>query len=235
MRQLSLGTCGYSGDLMNPYLNIFSFSILIAIIVAIAIYRIRVGTLSVRGKMRNAQKAPWDLHEFLTINPSKSKNNEYYRFSEESVRSHAHGFVGRFDSAILHWDDGSILDMIIENKFPVSYLPERAKGEDIFQAGLYALALADTGVSCRDAKLVIVYCLQEVARRCLQGNTPRMCWDCSKGKIFSQNCNLREVMKNLSKIDEVWYKKRHPRANPSEDNCRPCPYSMNGKCNYSAV
>ncbi|MHA1136459.1 MAG: hypothetical protein ACTSSE_08235 [Candidatus Thorarchaeota archaeon] len=220
---------------MNPFLSIFSFSVLIALILIIAIYRIGVGTFSVRGKMRNAQKAPWDLHEFLILNPSKPKNNEYYRFSEESIRSHAHGFVGRFDGAILHWKDAPILDMIIESKFPISYLPERAIKEDIFQAGLYALALADTGVSCKDAKLVIIYCLQDVAKRCLQGNTSKMCWDCGEGKIFYQNCDLREVMKNLSKINEVWYKKRRPRANPTEDHCRPCPYSKNGKCNYSAV
>jgi len=220
---------------MNPFLNIFSFSVLVAIILIIAVYRIGLGTLTVKGKMRRAQKAPWDLHEFLSLNPSKPKHNEYYRFSEESVRSHAHRFVGRFDGAILHWEEVPILDMIIENKFPVSYLPERVKREDIFQAGLYALALADTGVSCRNAKLVIIYCLQDVAKRCLQGNTPRMCWECGEGKIFTQNFDQHTIMKALSKLDDVWYKKRRPRANPTEANCRPCPYSKDGKCNHSAV
>ena len=195
MQQLSSGSCGFSGDLMNPFLSIFSFAALIAIILIIAVFRIGLGTLTVKGKMRSAQKAPWDLHEFLSLNPSKPKHNEYYKFSEESVRSHAHRFVGRFDGAILHWEDVPILDMIIENKFPVSYLPERVKKEDIFQAGLYALALADTGVSCRNSKLVIIYCLQDVAKRCLQGNKPRMCWECGEGKIFTQNFNRRTTIK----------------------------------------
>ena len=221
--------------LMNPFLNIFSFSTLIAIILIIAIYRLGVGTISVKGKMRNAQKAPWDLHEFLTLQPSKSRKNEYYPFNEESVRSHTHRFVGRFDGAILHWEEAPILDLIIENKFPVSYLPETAKMEDVFQAGLYALALVDSGVSCRDTKLVIIYCLQDEAKRCLQGNRPKMCWDCGEGRIYTRNFNQHQIMKTLSKIDDVWYNKRQPRANPSEDNCRPCPYSRNGKCNYSAV
>ncbi|MGY5858168.1 MAG: hypothetical protein RTU63_02265 [Candidatus Thorarchaeota archaeon] len=220
---------------MNPFLNIFSFSVLVGIILIIAIYRMGVGTLGVKGKMRSAQKAPWDLHEFLTLNPSKPKNNEYYRFSEESVRSHAHRFVGRFDGAILHCKDAPILDMIVENKFPVSYLPERAKKEDVFQAGLYALALADSGVSCRDAKLVIIYCLQDVAKRCLQGNNPRKCWDCGEGKIYTENFDQRKIGKYLTNLDDVWYKKRRPRANPSEENCRPCPYSKDGRCNHSAV
>jgi hypothetical protein len=220
---------------MNPFLNILSFSFLVAIILVIALYQRGVGTYSLRGKMKNAQMAPWDLHDFLTLSPNKPKNNEYYRFTEESVRSHAHGFVGRFDSAILHWEDAPILDMIIENKFPVSYLPEKAKREDIFQAGLYALALRDTGVSCGGAKVVIIYCLQDVAKRCLQSNTPKMCWNCGDGKIFSQNCDLQGVLKKLSKLNEVWYRKRQPRAKPNEENCRSCPYGTNGKCNYSVV
>ncbi|TFG99551.1 hypothetical protein E4H12_02265 [Candidatus Thorarchaeota archaeon] len=220
---------------MNTFLSLFSFTVLLAIILVIAVFRIGLGTVSVRGKMRNAQTSPWDLHEFLSLNPSKPKHNDYYRFSEESVRSHAHRFVGRFDGAILHWEEAPILDMIVENKFPVNYLPEKERREDIFQAGLYALALAETGVSCKDAKLVIIYCLQDVAKRCVNGNLPRRCSDCGEGKIFSQNFNQREIMKTLTKIDEVWYKKRQPRASPSESNCRLCPYSKDGKCNHSAV
>ena len=185
--------------------------------------------------MRNAKKAPWDLQEFLSLNPSNPKRSEYYSFNEESVRSHAHRYVGRFDGAILHWEEVPVLDMIIENKFPVSFLPEKVKKEDIFQAGLYALALVDTGVSCSDAKLVIIYCLQDAAKRCLQGNSPKKCWDCGEGKIFSKKFDQREIMKDLAKLDAVWYKKRKPRAKPTEDNCRPCPFSKNGKCNYLAI
>ena len=230
-----MGICGYLGDFMNPFLNLLSFSILVLIILVIAIFRVGIGSQSIKGKMRNAKTAPWDLHEFLNLKPSRSKPNEYYRFNEEPVRSHAHRYVGRFDGAILHWEDAPILDMIIENKFPVSYLPEKGKREDIFQAGLYALALADTGVSCRETKLVVIYCFQDVAKRCLQGNSPKMCWNCGEGKIFSKKYDQREIMRNLTKLDEVWYKKRQPQAKPAEENCRPCPYSRDGKCNHSAL
>lgn len=220
---------------MIPSLGLFSFTVLLIIILVIAIFRIGFGTISVRGKMRHAQTSPWNLHEFLLLNPSKPKHNDCYRFNEESVRSHAHRFVGRFDGAILHWEEAPILDMIIESKFPVNNLPEKAGREDIFQAGLYALALADTGVSCKDAKLVIIYCLQDAAKRCVYGNSPRRCWDCGEGKIFSQNYDQQKIMKTLAKIDEVWYKKRQPRASPSESNCRPCPYSKDGRCNRSVM
>jgi len=185
--------------------------------------------------MKLAKLSPWNLYEFLNLNPSRPKRNEYYRFNEEEVRSHANRFVGRFDSAILHWDDVPILDMIIENKFPVSYMPNSVKSEDIFQAGLYALALAESGVSCKDTKLVIIYCPQDVAKKCLQSNSAKMCWQCGKGRIFSQNFNKQRIIRALSRINEVWYRKRKPRANPAEENCRPCPFGKNGRCNYSVV
>ncbi|MGY5880277.1 MAG: hypothetical protein RTV31_08500 [Candidatus Thorarchaeota archaeon] len=220
---------------MSAFVNLLLFILLVGTVLVIAVFRVGLGTISVKGKMRNAKSAPWDLQEFLSLNPSSPKRNEFYRFSEESVRSHAHRFVGRFDGAILHWEDVPILDLIVENKFPVSYLPNKVKKEDIFQAGLYTLALAETGVSCRDTKLVVIYCLQDTAKKCLHGNSLRKCWDCGEGKIFSKKYDQREIMKNLTRIDAVWYKKRKPRASPSEDNCRPCPYSRNGKCNYSAV
>ena len=220
---------------MDPILNLVLFIILVGIVLVTGIIRIGLRTITVKGKLRNAETSPWDLNEFLNLKPGRPKSNEYYRFSEESVRSHAHRFVGRFDSAILHWKEVPILDLIIENKFPVSYLPEKAKKEDFFQAGLYALALSESGVSCSDTKLVVVYCLQHVAKRCLFGNDPKKCGDCREGRIFSKQFNQREISKYLEKIDEVWNKKRRPKANPTEANCRPCPYSRNGKCNYSAV
>ena len=203
---------------MNSFLNLFSFAALVAIVALIAILRIGIGTLSIRGKMKHAQPAPWDLQEFLNLNPSSPKRNEFYKFSEESVRSHAHRFMGRFDGAILHWEEVPILDMIIENKFPVSYLPEKAKKEDIFQAGLYALALAETGVSCSDTRLVMIYCLQDVAKRCLEGNSPKLCGDCGEGKIFSKKFNRSEIERDLARIDKVWYGKSRPKPNPTESS-----------------
>jgi len=220
---------------MDSILNLFLFIVLVGIVLVTGFVRVGFRTITVKGKLRNAKTAPWGLHEFLNLKPSRPKSNEYYRFNEESVRSHAHRFVGRLDSAILHWKEVPILDLVVENKFPVSYLPEKAKKEDFFQAGLYALALSESGVSCRDTKLVIIYCLQDVAKRCLFGDAPKKCWDCDEGTIFSQQFNQRKITKYLKRIDEVWYKKRRPKASPTETNCRPCPYSRNGKCNYSAV
>ena len=84
-------------------MNLLLFILLVGTVLVIAVFRVGLGTISVKGKMRNAKSAPWDLQEFLSLNPSSPKRNEFYRFSEESVRSHAHRFVGRFDGAILHW------------------------------------------------------------------------------------------------------------------------------------
>ncbi len=220
---------------MDPILNLVLFIILVGIVLATGFIRIGFRTITVKGKLRNAETSPWDLNEFLNLKPSRPKSNEYYRFNEESVRSHAHRFVGRFDSAILHWEEAPILDLIVENKFPVSYLPEKAKKEDFFQAGLYALALSESGVSCSDTRLVVVYCLQDGAKRCLFGNAPKKCWDCGEGRIFSQQFDQRAITKHLKRFDEFWYKKRRPKASPTETKCRPCPYSRNGRCNYSAV
>ena len=220
---------------MSIFVNLLLFIILVGTILFIAIFRVGVGTISINGKMRTAKPAPWDLQEFLGLNPSNPKRNEFYRFSEEPVRSHAHRYIGRFDGAILHWEDVPILDLIIENKFPVSYLPDRIKKEDIFQAGLYALALAETGVSCKDAKLIIIYCLQDAANRCLHRNSKRNCGNCGDGKMFTHKFSQREIMENLARINAVYYKKRKPQASPSEEHCRPCPYSKNGRCNFSVV
>jgi len=205
---------------MNPFLNLLLFILLVTIVLVTGLIRAGFGNHNVRSKLRNAKIAPWNL---------------YYRFSEQSVRSHAHRFAGRFDSAILHWEEVPILDIVMENKFPVRHLPDNGKEEDFFQAGLYALALAESGVSCIDTKLVTIYCLQDVAKRCLLGNSPKTCWNCGEGRIFSQRYNQREIRKQLKRIDEVWYEKRKPRASPTEANCRPCPYGKNGKCNYTVV
>lgn len=220
---------------MDSFKNLLQFIFLVVIVLVVGFIRTGFGNSNVKSKLRNAKTAPWDLHEFLNLKPSHSKSMEYYRFSEESVRSHAHRFVGRFDGAILHWEEVPILDLIIENKFPVSYLPDKGKKEDFFQAGLYALALAESGVSCINTKLVTIYCLQDIAKRCLLGNSPKKCWDCEEGRSFSKRFDQQEIRKHLKRIDEVWYKKRSARASPTEANCRPCPYSKNGKCNYSAV
>jgi hypothetical protein len=185
--------------------------------------------------MRRSQIAPWSLIEFIKLHPSPRKKLEYYRFREEIVRSFAYRYIGRFDTAILHWKNVPILDVLIEYKFPVSQLPAKMKEEDQFQAGLYSLALAENGVSCSSTKLITIYCLQDNAKICSKRNSKSNCWSCGDGKIFEIRFNAETVQKQLKKLDEVWYKKRQPKATPSETKCRLCPFSKKRVCNYSST
>lgn len=216
-------------------MNLLLFVALIVCIMLIALYRTNFDTIGIFSPINRADTSPWTLHEFISLKPSKRASRVYYRFNEENVRSHAHRYLGRFDTAILHWEESPILDYIIERKFPANRLPDSIKEEDMFQAGLYALALAESGVSAREAKLVTIYCLQDEARRCLEKNTPGKCWKCSNGRRFVRRYNEREIEKYLKKADEVWYHKRKPKPSPSDKKCRLCPYSRDGSCNYSAV
>lgn len=212
--------------------NLLLFILLVTTILLVAVIRSKTG-FGILSKINRAEKSPWKLHEFLLLNPNRKRRGEYYRFNEEIVRSHAHKYLGRFDTAILHWEESPVLDLIIERKFPIYKLPEKKREEDIFQAGLYAFALLESGVSCRDSKLAIIYCLQDVAKRCLDKKTQSKCWSCSEGKKFIKNFNKQEIEKNLKRLNEVWYLNRKPKASPSISKCGSCPYSKNGICNYS--
>ncbi len=218
---------------MSPILNLTLFVILLIVIAFVSLSKSKFTGVFV--KVRKAGLSPWNLHEFLLLKPNRRKHNEFFRFNEETVRSHAHRFLGRFDTAILHWEEAPILDVMIERKFPMNNIPEKVKDEDIFQASLYTLALSESGVSCSQTKLVIIYCLQDTAKRCLEGNSSHECVRCSYGKIFHQQYNERYVRKQLKKLDEIWYNQRRPRPAPSRRRCGSCPYSRNGACNYSAV
>ena len=216
---------------MDPVLNLFLFLVLLVSILFIALVKSAFVGFSV--SVRNANPAPWNLYEFLLLNPSKRRHNEYYRFNEEMVRSNANRFLGRFDTAILHWEESPILDVMIERKFPENNLPERAKEEDVFQAGLYTLALSESGVSCNETQLATIYCLQDTAKRCLEGNSAFDCWRCSNGRKFLRRFKEKDVKNHLKRLDEVWYNKRRPRPSPSQLKCKSCPYGKNGRCNYS--
>jgi CRISPR/Cas system-associated exonuclease Cas4 (RecB family) len=150
------------------------------------------------------------------------------------VRSLGHRFVGRMDAAILHWEKAPILDLVIEYKFPVKHLPKQARQEDVFQSGLYALALLESGVSCSSTRLLVIYCLQSKAKRCLDRKSNRDCWQCSDGKVCTTRFRPKNVLGKLRKLDEVWYNGRKPRPAQEPNRCRVCPYS-NGRCNYSTV
>ena len=194
----------------------------------------RTGLSNIGMKMRKAIPAPWSLYEFLHLKPSRWKFNQYYSFSEETVWSVGHRFIGRFDKAIFHWEDSPVLDLIIEHKFPVRYLPEKSKPEDIFQAGLYALALYESGISCSATGLVNIYCLQDRAKKCVKGNSAIECWQCGYNKIHIKRFHPNKVIKELKKMNKVWFSDSSPRPTPEQRKCRACPYSK-GKCNYSVV
>jgi len=220
---------------MDQLLYTLAFTLLIGIIAFIGLTKSNRNLWRTSSVIKKSQKAPWDLVEFTQLHPSQWKGCEYYRFTEELVRSFAHRYNGRFDTAILHWEEVPILDILIEYKFPVNHLPTKMKEEDHFQTGLYSLALTESGISCSSTRLATVYCLQDVAKRCIQDKSKRNCWSCGNGRIFEKRFNPDTIQKHLKRLDEVWYKKRKPKATPSEAKCRPCPYSQSGDCNYSRI
>ena len=203
-------------------------------ILLILILETHTGFVATSMKMGRAIPSPWSLAEFIRLEPGKRKNYQYYSFSEENVRSLGNRYVGRLDTAILHWEQALILDLIIEYKFPVNHLPSKAREEDVFQSGLYALALQESGVSCSSAKIVTIYCLQDKAKECVSQKTAKQCWRCNDGKTFTTRFRPERVKKDLSKLDEVWYKGRKARPVQKPSICRACPYSKN-RCNYSAI
>lgn len=194
----------------------------------------RTGFTTTAMKLRRALPAPWSLSEFLKTKPDRWKVNQYYFFCEENVRSLGHRFVGRLDGAVLHHENTPILDIIIEFKFPLKHQPKQAKPEDIFQSGLYALALLESGVSCSSTRLVTIYCLQDKAKKCLDRNSTRKCGLCSDGKTYVTRFKPKSVLRKLGRLDEVWYKGKKPRPTQEQRNCRVCPYSKD-RCNFSLV
>lgn len=220
---------------MYQLLNIITFILLVSAVLTVALCRTGYGFIATSRKLRKARTTPWTFLEFLELHPSRWTKREYYRFSEEPVRSSAHRFIGRFDTAIMHWEESPILDILIEYKFPVNVLPERMQEEDCFQAGLYALAIKEYGISCSTSRLVVVYCLQDTAKRCLQNISRRDCWSCGEGRIYGRNFNPKSIRKDLERLDQVWYGRRSPQAMPTESKCRACPFSKQGECQYADI
>ena len=219
---------------MNSVISLLMMSVFIVGIILLLILQPRTGFATTGMKMKRAIQAPWSLNEFFKLKSSRWKLNQYYSFSEENVRSLGHRFVGRLDGAILHWEKAPVLDLVIEYKFPVKYLPKQARKEDVFQSGLYALALLESGASCSRTKLVTIYCLQDKAKRCLERKTTRECWRCGDGRTYVTRFKPKSVLKKLRRMDEVWYNGRKPIPAQEQSSCRVCPY-REGKCNYSVV
>jgi hypothetical protein len=173
----------------------------------------------------NSIPAPWTLNHFLkSQNRQNIDSDNLYLFSEQLVRSYRFKITGRFDQAILHTDDRPVLDAIIEKKFPVHILPRVVHKEDMFQAGLYALAIMDQEVSIDSAKLVVIYCIQEKALKCVQKTKAIACLECKYSRVFVKRFAPSKIIKQLKKLDEIWYGQRKPKASPSIKKCRICPY-----------
>ena len=184
--------------------------------------------------LRNVDQSDWTLRQFLNLNLSRPKAKERFLFSEESVVSVGYRYNGRLDGAILHWEGVPILDAIIERKFPTRSIPDKAKPEDVFQAGLYALALMEKGVSCSSTLLAIVYCLQDDARKCLDRNEVS-CLGCDNSRVFQKKFKPKPIIKQLQKFDDYWYRDGKPRPTPEPSKCNACPNGKNGTCNYSVA
>lgn len=219
---------------MNSLFGLFLVIVFFCGILLKLIMDSKPGIVTIGMKMRRAIPSPWSLTEFIRLKPSKRKNYQYYSFSEENVRSLGHRYVGRLDAAILHWEQAPILDLVIEYKFPVNNLPSKTREEDVFQSSLYALALQESGVSCSSTKIVTIYCLQDKAKDCVSQKKARQCWRCNDGKTFATRYKPKRVQKDLSRLDEVWYKGRRAQPVQKPSICRACPYSKD-RCNYSAI
>ena len=186
-----------------------------------------------RTDLKKASPRDYTLFEFRKLVGKHRERGQRMLLQEQAVKSLSHRYVGRFDAAVLHWETNPALDVVIERKFPTRNLPDKAREEDLFQAGLYALAIRDSGISCDSARLAVVYCLQNVAHECLSRNDRRSCWDCSHGQFFEAPFKPDRVERQLKRIDEIWYRGRKPKPASEPKRCIPCPYSQSGRCNYA--
>lgn len=185
--------------------------------------------------LSSAERVEYDLGQFINNEGKRTNPRKRYVFSEESVVSMTHRYNGRFDSVIVRWSGGPLLEAVIERKFPMNVLPEGPVPEDMFQASLYALALKEKGLSISSTRLINIYCLQNEAERCLERKGSESCIGCSKGVVYTKRFNESKTLRELEKLDEIWYKGRKPSPKPSKRICRICPYGRNGICNHSAV
>ncbi len=185
--------------------------------------------------INRAIDSPWDLNAFLHLESDQLESNQYFSFAEEAVVSMGHRYSGRFDQAVLGFDGVPILKAIIERKFPSRNMPKIVRTEDMFQAGLYALALMERGVSCSSTRLVVIYCTQRAASNCVHEGKGVNCFECKKGRVFQEEFSPKKVLKTLKRLDEVWYERRKPRPSPEVGKCKACPFGTDGVCNHSAA
>ena len=229
-RNLELGV-----NRVDPVQSIMLLAIFLAGALAL-LYDIGEGSINPVFRIINrAIDSPWDLNTFLHLESDQPESSQYFSFAEETVVSMGHRYNGRFDQAVLRFSGVPVLEVVIERKFPSRNMPKIVRTEDIFQAGLYALALMERGVSCSSTRLVVIYCSQNAASNCVHTGKSVNCFEWGKGRIFQENFSPKKVLKTLKKLDEIWYKRRKPKPSPEVGKCRACPYGANGVCNYSAA
>ena len=222
-------------NLMDPVQSILLLAVFIAGVLALLCDGRKWTINPVSRIINRAIAAPWDLNTFLHLESDPPESNQYYSFAEEDVISMGHRYSGRFDQAVLRFDGVPVLEVVIERKFPLQDMPEIVRTEDMFQAGLYALALMERGVSCSSTRLVVMYCTQKAASNCVHEGKGVNCFECRKGRIFQEKFSPKKVLKTLKRLDEVWYKRREPKPSPEIGKCKACPYGADGSCNHSAA
>lgn len=219
---------------MSNVLSFFMLAIFVAGLLLLGMWNQSGLFASTAKVLQQASESRWTLRQFLNLNLNRPKSRNKFLFTEESVVSVGYRYNGRFDAAVLHWEEVPILDAIIERKFPISYIPNKPKQEDFFQAGLYALAMMEKGISCSTTKLVLIYCKQDNAQSCIQKDKAK-CLTCSNAKIFERKFKPKPILQRLRKLDGYWYRNRPPKASPTPSKCRSCPYGIDHSCDYSAV
>ena len=219
---------------VNPVQSILLMAVFLAGALAL-LHEIGAGIVNPVFRIINrAIDSPWDLNTFLHLKSDQPESNQYFSFAEEAVVSMGHRYSGRFDQAVLRLDGVPILEAVIERKFPSRNMPKIVRTEDMFQAGLYALALMESGVSCSSTRLVVMYCTQKAASNCVHEGKRVNCFECRKGRIFQEKFSPKKVLKTLKRLDEIWYMRRKPRPSPEVGKCKACPYGIDGVCNNSA-
>ncbi len=224
----------YQLEMADPLLNAAFLVTFIISVLLLGMTTRGLCSMGMLGVVRSASTADFSLSQFLHSRAETSGRRRVFAFQEEYVASLGRRIHGRVDCAYLHMEEAPVLDLLVEMKFPLEILPERAHAEDFFQASLYALALADSGVSCSHARLEVIYCTQKEAERCL-GGSRQSCVSCRKARRFHRKFDYKGTVGTLSRLDEVWYDGRKPKPAARPEQCRRCPYSRDGACNYASL
>ncbi|MHA1216071.1 MAG: hypothetical protein ACTSPX_01945 [Candidatus Thorarchaeota archaeon] len=217
----------------DPVANsIVLFAFLAALVILILILQGGVPG-SPRALLNNSVAASFPLYRLVNGTAPQLRRGQKYVFSEQTVVSMTWRYRGRLDHAVLHVEKGPVLDAVFEMKFPAEYLPHRVREQDMFQAGLYALAIRDMGASCRDTRLVVCYCSQTWAKRCDKIGLEN-CVSCRHSVTFTGKFRPQKIERELQRMDGYWRGLRQPIPSPEHDKCRTCPYA-DKECQYAAT